>query len=52
MAHEILNLQREEDDIRNILTDTDLKGREMITLISETEALDLLSHKFLEKLAD
>ena len=52
LAHEILNLQREEDDIRNILTDTDLKGREVITMICETEALDLLSHKFVEKLAD
>ena len=35
LAHEILNLQREEDDIRNILTDTDLKGRDVVTIICE-----------------
>ena len=38
--------------MRNILTDTDLRGRELLTLICETEVIELLSHPFIEKLAD
>lgn len=34
------------------MTDTDLKGREVLTLICESEAVELLSHHFIEKLAD
>lgn len=52
LALEIMKLQRDENDMRSILTDTDLKEREVITIICEMEAVDLLSHPFIEKLAD
>ena len=35
-----------------MLTDTDLKGRDVITLICQNNLVELLGHPYIEKLAD
>ena len=35
-----------------MLTDTDLKGRDVVSLISLNHAVDLFEHNYIEKLAD
>ena len=35
-----------------MLTDTDLQGRDVITLICQCNLVELLSHPYIEKLAD
>lgn len=52
LARRILLLERREEMVRLILTDCDLKGRDVVTLICQTQAVDLFEHQYIEKLAD
>ena len=52
LAKRVLLLEKGEDETRAVLTDTDLRGRDVISLISLNEAVDLFEHKYIEKLAD
>ena len=45
-------MERSEEKTRLVLTDTDLKKRDVITIICENNEVDLLDHKYVEKLAD
>ena len=48
----ILKKERSEEKTRLVLTDTDLNGRDLLTIICENEEIELLSHRYVEKLAD
>ena len=48
----ILLLEKGEEKTRLTLTDADLTGRDVMTLISETNEIELFNHKYVEKLAD
>ena len=48
----VLKIERSEEKSRLALTDFDLKGRDVVTLICENDIVDLLDHKYIEKLAD
>ena len=45
-------MERSEEKTRLVLTDTDLKGRDVLTIITENKEIELLEHKYVEKLAD
>ena len=47
-----MSLQKTEEQARLTFTDTDFKERDLVTIICEMEAVDLLEHKYIEKLAD
>ena len=46
LARSILAIQRREEEARATLTDVDLRGRDVITLICETQVIDLLENKY------
>ena len=48
----MLLLERGESETRGVLTDTDLKGRDVVSLVSLNKTVDLFEHKYIEKLAD
>ena len=52
LARRILKMERSEEKTRLVLTDTDLEGRDVITIICENKEIELLEHKYVEKLAD
>ena len=52
LATRILKLERSEEKSRLALTDTDLEGRDVLTIICENNEIELLEHKYVEKLAD
>ncbi len=45
-------LQSKEERARATLTDVDFTGRDVISLICENDLIDLLEHRYIEKLAD
>ena len=45
-------MEKGEEKTRLTLTDSDLTGRDVMTLISETNEIELFDHKYVEKLAD
>ena len=52
MATRILKVERSEEKTRLALTDFDIKGRDVVTLICETNEVGLFDHPYIEKLAD
>lgn len=52
LARGILLLEKGEKMTRGVLSDTDLEGRDVLSLISLTKAVGLFDHKYIEKLAD
>ena len=52
LAKRILKIERSEEKTRLVLTDTDLDGRDVLTIICENKVIELLEHKYVEKLAD
>ena len=51
-AKEAMRLHRDEAQVRLILTDTDLQGRDVLTIICQNDLVELLAHPYIEKLAD
>ena len=52
LARRVILLYKGENETRGLLTDIDLKGRDVVSLISLNHAVDLFEHKYIEKLAD
>lgn len=45
-------MEHSEEKTRLVLTDTDLKGRDVLTTITEDKEIEIQEHKYVEKLAD
>ena len=52
LARRILMMEPSEEKTRLSLTDTDLEGTDTLTIICENDEVELLGHKYAEKLAD
>ena len=52
LSKRILNIERSEEKTRLALTDSDLQGRDVLSIICENNEIELLEHKYVEKLAD
>ena len=52
LARRILMMEPSEEKTRLALTDTDLEGWDALTIICEKDEVELLGHKYAEKLAD